>query len=105
MSYPAEWCGAVLLAVLMPFTVVMAEELSADALWHAPETIKKLLRSGELTEENIPDPHWKSDACVACHTGQSGFSKTNVDQKTRRKSVVLVIMNIVKQCIHIQQVC
>jgi len=35
-----------------------------------PEKIHDLLASGELAFEEVPNPHWQEDGCVACHQGE-----------------------------------
>jgi len=34
-----------------------------------PEAIPQLVRDGKLPVERIPNPHWREDACHACHEG------------------------------------
>lgn len=46
-----------------------------------PESIPRLLKQGELILGQIPNPHWKSDACVACHKKKAGASPANLRQK------------------------
>ena len=34
------------------------------------ETIPKLIEDKVLTKFEIPNPHWRKDACLACHVGE-----------------------------------
>jgi hypothetical protein len=54
-----------------------AEELSAGSetsvlqdqeLLKNPERIAQLLKDQVISIEQVPNPHWREDACVACHT-------------------------------------
>ncbi len=42
----------------------------------AAEKIKSWVKQGEIKIENIPDPHWRADACVACHSAKA--SRKNI---------------------------
>lgn len=50
-----------------------------DSLLHNTKDIPALLRSGKIKVSEIPDPHWKKEACLACHTeGKDKASKSNL---------------------------
>lgn len=50
-----------------------------DSLIHRTKDIPMLLRSGKIKASEVPDPHWKKDACLACHTeGQAKASEKNL---------------------------
>jgi len=36
--------------------------------WHQVNQLPRLLKQGKLDSQDIPDPHWKDNACLACHT-------------------------------------
>ena len=42
---------------------------SEQQLLNAPQRIPKLVADGELTLAQVPNPHWRRDACQACHSG------------------------------------
>lgn len=42
---------------------------SERQLLDAPQRIPKLVADGKLTLAQVPNPHWRQDACQACHTG------------------------------------
>lgn len=58
--------------------VVIAEGMSAEELFRQPTKIKSLLKSGLLKQNQVPDPHWKKDGCIACHRSISGASQFNL---------------------------
>jgi hypothetical protein len=43
--------------------------LSEEKLLNDPQRIPKLVAEGALTVQQVPNPHWRRDACQACHTG------------------------------------
>jgi len=45
-----------------------AKQLSHQFDWRKTVQIPGLLSKGKLTVEQIPNPHWKDEACLACHT-------------------------------------
>ncbi|MDH5432880.1 MAG: hypothetical protein OEY19_02980 [Gammaproteobacteria bacterium] len=49
---------------------VLAQEKPANQkdLLANPQSIKGKIAKGELDSSQIPDPHWTSDGCVACHS-------------------------------------
>ena len=52
---------------------VAAQEPSAASvqeqeLFKNPERIAQLLKDQVISIEQVPNPHWREDACVACHT-------------------------------------
>jgi len=44
-------------------------QVSEQQLLKAPQRIPKLVAEGALTLAQVPNPHWRRDACQACHTG------------------------------------
>ncbi|MHB9100483.1 MAG: cytochrome c3 family protein [Sulfuricella sp.] len=68
------WFGA---AMLLSFTLLWAAEPPTkkavardEQLFNRIEEIPNLLAAGKTTPERIPDPHWREDACQACHKGK-----------------------------------
>lgn len=43
--------------------------VSEQQLLNAPQQIPKRVADGELTLAQVPNPHWRRDACQACHSG------------------------------------
>jgi len=42
---------------------------SEQQLFSAPQRIPKLVAEGALKLSQVPNPHWRRDACQACHAG------------------------------------
>lgn len=42
---------------------------SEASLFNSPQKIPKLVAEGALTLAQVPNPHWRRDACQACHSG------------------------------------
>ena len=42
---------------------------TAEALLENPDKILSLLAEGVIEFEQVPNPHWRTDACNACHMG------------------------------------
>ena len=40
----------------------------AQVMLKQPEQITALVRTGKLLREHVPNPHWRADGCIACHT-------------------------------------
>lgn len=40
-----------------------------------PERISSLVNSNRISAEQIPDPHWREDACIACHKKEPSKQK------------------------------
>lgn len=51
-----------------------APDIKQQLLSH-PEKIPALLKKGKITLKDIPNPHWKKNACVACHKGKASAKK------------------------------
>lgn len=49
-----------------PETVVVTD----NRLFNNPGEIPRLLKAGKILPANIPNPHWRRDACKACHKGR-----------------------------------
>ena len=43
-----------------------------------PARIPPLLKQGKLTTDRIPNPHWKRNACTACHKNAKSASRKNL---------------------------
>lgn len=54
-----------------------SEQLSEKQLFEQSDAIPRLLAQRKITAEQIPDPHWREDSCLACHreTPKGGDSK------------------------------
>jgi hypothetical protein len=89
----ARW-SALLLALWCVAPSIMAREarhaaLTASeekALLAHPDRIPKLLAEGALHPEQVPNPHWREDACEACHAGRptrghARLRETDVNQR------------------------
>lgn len=70
--------GAGLLAVVLVADAVSPPEqqqksamskVNEQQLLNAPQLIPKRVADGELTLAQVPNPHWRRDACQACHRG------------------------------------
>ena len=48
---------------------MFAAEAASDSarLVDNPEKLHEMLASGDLAYEELPNPHWQSDGCMACH--------------------------------------
>ncbi len=75
-----------LLAGLVNTVSAVQNEKGASALRQQllanPEKIPLLLEKGKLTHGQIPNPHWESDACTACHKKKSGAGYRNLRHKS-----------------------
>jgi len=66
------------IALLLSSTLLLAEEpppiekivARDEQLLNRVEEIPALLAAGKTTQKRIPDPHWRKDACQACHKGK-----------------------------------
>ena len=70
--------GAGLLAAAMAAGAASPQEqqrqkampkVNEQQLLNAPQRIPKLVADGELALAQVPNPHWRRDACQACHSG------------------------------------
>lgn len=52
-----------------------------DQLLRNPGSIARLIREKKITPEQIPNPHWKANACGSCHKGKP--SRTNLRLRDR----------------------
>jgi hypothetical protein len=52
-----------------PKTKNAVPKMSESQLLNAPQRIPKLVADGVLTLAQVPNPHWRRDACQACHAG------------------------------------
>jgi predicted CXXCH cytochrome family protein len=48
---------------------IAVSDMSEAQLLSAPQRIPKLVAEGALTSKQVPNPHWRRDACQACHAG------------------------------------
>ena len=44
-------------------------KVNEQQLLNAPQRIPKLVADGELSLAQVPNPHWRRDACQSCHAG------------------------------------
>ncbi len=59
-----------MLVFLLGLLSLDAGAVSEKALLAAPQNISALVKKGRLKVADIPNPHWRQDACQACHTGK-----------------------------------
>lgn len=53
----------------IPGSEKMLARPSEASLLGSPQQIPKLVAEGKLSLEQVPNPHWRRDACQACHAG------------------------------------
>jgi hypothetical protein len=70
-----DWHGRVILliSVLLCGVELQAGEVNMDnsqaqVMLEHPEQITARVLTGKLAREQVPNPHWRADGCVACHT-------------------------------------
>jgi len=68
------WRSLMLLALLWPGGVVQAA-LGEKQLLAQPQRIPGWLRDGIIRPAQIPNPHWREDACTTCHRGSLNVAK------------------------------
>ncbi len=49
------------------------------------QDIPDLIRTGKLLPEQVPNPHWRDDACYTCHKGKAGGKKVKLRDKSVNK--------------------
>ncbi len=54
------------------FLMISVSVANAQSLLETPEKIQGLLEQKEITEQQIPNPHWDPEGCVSCHVGEAG---------------------------------
>lgn len=54
------------------------DESLSKRLLKQPHTIPGLLIKGAISPKQIPNPHWKANACIACHTKNRGANQSNL---------------------------
>lgn len=59
--------------------------LDDSALLASPEMIPALVAEGKLAAEKIPNPHWRQDACSACHRVGAPPARTTLRNKNPAK--------------------
>lgn len=66
------YCTALCLLLALAAVRAQAGNAAPDAgtLLAQPERIPGWLASGRLRVEQIPDPHWRDDACLGCHSAR-----------------------------------
>lgn len=62
------WQCVVLLVLLWPAGRLQAA-LGEKQMLAQPQRIPAWLREGAITPAQIPNPHWREDACTTCHRG------------------------------------
>ena len=70
-----SWCshGVLLISMSLCGAGLQAGENAmynsqAQLMLKQPEQITALVRAGKLLREQVPNPHWRADGCIACHT-------------------------------------
>lgn len=63
--------------------------------WPQVAKIPGLIAAGKLKPEEIPDPHWKADACLACHKRDAGKA-TSANLRKKNVGGLCVICHDVK---------
>jgi predicted CXXCH cytochrome family protein len=58
--------------------VLLVSVANAESLLKAPEKIQSLLEEKKITEKQIPDPHWHSGGCIACHSSEASSDNRNL---------------------------
>jgi len=61
-------CTSVSLAAEEPSAGSETATVMERELLQNPQKIMQLLNERAITVEQIPNPHWREDACIACHT-------------------------------------
>jgi hypothetical protein len=63
-------CLLLLLVSLAPAGQAISADIESEMrLFEKAQEIPGLLEKGVMTDFQIPNPHWRKDACLACHTG------------------------------------
>ncbi len=76
--------GPLLLAAgLCGAQVPNAPGLGERTLLQQPEKIPALLKEQRIAPGQVPNPHWRTDACVACHRGDAAAGKSSLRAKDR----------------------
>lgn len=57
------------------------EPITERSMLASPETIIGLMDAGLLNPVDMPDPHWREDACIACHTSREKAGFDNLRSK------------------------
>ena len=74
--------AVVMLLVLTGTGYAAVNAPAHDALYKKllanPDKIPHLLKKGSISAQQIPDPHWKPDACTACHTNKTSANGKNL---------------------------
>ncbi|MFC1684885.1 cytochrome c3 family protein [Pseudomonadota bacterium] len=69
-SWGLRYSKQLLLAALCLFVALATNSAFASdprALLEDPGKIPALLADGKINFEDVPNPHWQADACMACH--------------------------------------
>ena len=74
--------GLVIVLLMLSLPAVLAKNAVSsegdDQLLKYPEKIPALLDQNEITEKQIPNPHWRTEGCVSCHAGKASVSNKNL---------------------------
>lgn len=54
-----------------------------QSLLNIPEQIRPLLLRKQISQKDIPNPHWRDDACIACHKSQTA-SRRNIRSRSMK---------------------
>lgn len=68
------WQSILIVVLVLLASVVHAQQnekkmnqLKEQKILKNPQQIPRLFKGKKITVEQIPDPHWRTDGCVACH--------------------------------------
>ncbi len=79
-----------LICIASLFTLInfaqAAKPVVRTELLSSPEKITELITRKQITTEQVPNPHWNKQGCVACHQGKP--KKNNIKLKSKRVSVL-----------------
>jgi hypothetical protein len=83
------WRLALILAIAAPPIASGAQDknneavpaMSEQQLFARVQDIPGQLAKGQLSTNQIPNPHWRQDTCNACHTGQPARGNTRLREK------------------------
>ena len=74
--------GLVIVLLMLSLPAVLAKNAVSsegdDQLLKYPEKIPALLDQNEITEKQIPNPHWRTEGCVSCHAGKASRANKNL---------------------------
>ena len=83
-SRHVPWLILVTMILLLGQAETIAD-VNEDELLQEPHKIPELLATQRLSIENVPNPHWRRDACSACHRGTPSKSDLQLADKDINK--------------------